>query len=82
MHEPGACTGDTAPSTGTNRARQPQANVSEREGQGNGGGTRQKSTKLSKKRFKALLTEKLGESNAFNDDLTGLISAIADAAYE
>ena len=82
MHDPGACTGESTPSAATNHARQPQANVRERKGQGNGGGARQKSTKLSKKRFKALLTEKLGESNAFNDGLSGLISAIADATYE
>ena len=83
MHAPGECAGGS--NTGSNREggrpRTAQANVSERE-RAPGNDTGKKNAKLSKTKFKAMLSQKLGESNAFNDDMSGLIAAIAEATCE
>ena len=71
-HEPGCCNNDRA-SSGT----QAQANVTETSG-GRGGSKK----KMSKSKFRAMVTEELQGANSFNDDLSGLIDSIVAKAYD
>lgn len=71
-HDPTSCTGNT---------RQPAAHVTE----GGGTGTQQsskKKVKVTKKQFKALLSEQLQQQNAFGDDLTELVNQITSRTFE
>ena len=70
-HEVGSCTGGA----GGNNA---QANATE----SNTGTHNQKKPKMSKNKFKSFLTQKLGDSTTFDDDLTELVNQIVKETYE
>ena len=81
VHEAGSCSHSHRSGSSGNGGSSAQAHTTEASS-GSSSGNARRGTKMSKSKFRAMVTEELGNANSFNDDLSGLINSIVSKAYE